>query len=69
MRTARLLLDDVEDEELDRFVATFARPEVLELINAQGDIEHPVRLGMSLLKRVPEFRGLAIKAGWSLVMS
>lgn len=58
-----------EDEELDRFVATFARPEVLELINAQGDIEHPVRLGMSLLKRVPEFRGLAIKAGWSLVMS
>ena len=53
--------------ELDDVFRSFAKPEVLALINKEGDIEHPVRLGMSMLRRVPEFRRLATKATWALL--
>tara|TARA_B100001559_G_C16116030_1_gene446206 strand:- start:80 stop:514 length:435 start_codon:yes stop_codon:yes gene_type:complete len=53
--------------ELDDVFRSFAKPEVLALINKEGDIEHPVRLGMSMLRRVPEFRRLASKATWALL--
>ena len=55
------------DEELDSHFKIFSKPEVLELINDQGDIERPVSLGLSLLRRVPEFRGLALKAGMQMI--
>ena len=58
-----LLVTIPDDEELDSHFRMFNRPEVLELINAEGDIEHPVPLGMTLLRKVPEFRKLAVK-GW-----
>ena len=51
-----LLVRIPDDEELDSHFRMFNRPEVLELINEVGDIEHPVPLGMTLLRKVPEFR-------------
>ena len=60
-RLRNLLVSDCEDDELDRHFEQFAKPEVVELINAIGDIEKPVPLGMALLKKVPAFRKLALK--------
>tara|TARA_B100000963_G_scaffold215424_1_gene187901 strand:- start:1042 stop:2268 length:1227 start_codon:yes stop_codon:yes gene_type:complete len=64
-----LLVSDCEDTELDRNFEQFARPEVISLINEVGDIEKPVPLGMALLRRVPAFRKLALKAGMKLIFS
>ena len=64
-----LLVSDCEDDELDRHFEQFAKPEVVELINAIGDIEKPVPLGMALLKKVPAFRKLALKAGMKMIFS
>ncbi len=58
-----LLVTIPDDEELDSHFRMFNRPEILELINEIGDIEHPVPLGLALLRKVPEFRKLALKAG------
>ena len=62
-----LLVSDVRDAELDTHFTNFARPDVLELINEIGDIENPVPLGLALLKKVPAFRRLALKAGTRLM--
>jgi len=62
-----LLVSDVSDKELDGHFENFARPDVLELINKIGDIEKPVPLGMALVKKVPAFRMLALKAGTRLI--
>ena len=64
-----LLVRIPDDEELDSHFRMFNRPEVLELINEVGDIEHPVPLGMTLLRKVPEFRKLAVKAGFKLLFA
>lgn len=55
------------DAELDKNFTLFSKPNVLEMINRQGDIEKPVALGMALIKEVPEFRILALKAGFALL--
>ena len=57
-----LLVSDCEDDELDRHFEQFAKPEVVELINAIGDIEKPVPLGMALLKKVPAFRKISLES-------
>lgn len=62
-----LFVTSCDDEELDYHFKIFSKPEVIELINQEGDIERPVPLGLSLLRKVPEFRGLAIKAGVELL--
>jgi hypothetical protein len=62
-----LLVSDVSDAELDGHFANFARPDVLELINEIGDIEKPVPLGLALVKKVPAFRRLALRAGSKLL--
>ena len=41
----------------------------IELINKEGDIEHPVPLGMTLLRKVPELRKLAVRAGFKLLFA
>ncbi len=64
-----LLVSDCEDGELDKHFEQFAKPEVIELINEIGDIEKPVPLGMALLRKVPAFRKLALKAGMKLLFS
>ncbi len=64
-----LLVTIPDDEELDSHFKMFNRPEILELINIEGDIEHPVPLGMTLLRKVPEFRKLAVKAGFKLLFA
>lgn len=64
-----LLVTIPDDEELDSHFRMFNRPEVLDLINSEGDIEHPVPLGMTLLRRVPEFRRLAVRAGFKLLFA
>ena len=64
-----LLVSNCTDEELDEHFKNFSRPDVLELINSIGDIEKPVPLGMALLKKVPAFRKLAIKAGVKLLFT
>jgi geranylgeranyl reductase family protein len=67
-RTLRnLLVSDASDKELDTHFENFARPDVLELINEIGDIEKPVPLGLALVRKVPAFRRLALKAGTRLL--
>ena len=69
-RTLRnLLVSDCSDAVLDKHFVNFAHPDTLTLINAIGDIEKPVPLGMALLKQVPAFRPLALKAGVRLLLS
>ena len=43
------------------------KEKVIEMINEQGDIERPVALGMALMKEVPEFRKIALKAGFAMM--
>jgi hypothetical protein len=62
-----LLVSDPSDKELDAHFENFARPDVLELINEIGDIEKPVPLGLALVRKVPAFRRLALKAGTRLI--
>jgi flavin-dependent dehydrogenase len=69
-RTLRnLLVSDCNDTTLDKHFNSFAHPDTLELINEIGDIEKPVPLGMALLRQVPAFRPLALKAGVRLLFS
>ena len=55
-------LTEMTDEELDSVFAVWSRPEVTELINQIGDIEHPIPLGIRMLKEVPEFKSIAKRA-------
>ena len=55
-------LTEVCDDELDEVFEVWSRPEVTELIDQIGDIEHPIPLGMRMLKDVPEFRAIAKRA-------
>ena len=64
-----LLVSDCSDKELDKHFNSFAKPEIIELINEVGDIEKPVPLGMALLRKVPAFRKLALKAGAKLLFT
>ena len=64
-----LLVSDCEDTELDHNFEQFAKPEIINLINQVGDIEKPVPLGMALLKKVPAFRKMALRAGMKLIFS
>ncbi len=57
-----VFLTEMTDEELDSVFAVWSRPEVTELINQIGDIEHPIPLGIRMLKEVPEFKSIAKKA-------
>ena len=62
-----LFLTDADDEELDRTFSIFQKPEVIKMINESGDIEKPVPLGLKMLKKVPEFRKIAIRASWAVL--
>lgn len=64
-----LFVTSCSDDELDRHFEIFSRPEVIKLINEEGDIEKPVPLGMTLLRKVPKFRPLALKAGFAILRS
>ena len=64
-----LLVSDCTDDALDKHFANFSHPDTLQLINEIGDIEKPVPLGMALLKNVPAFRKLALRAGVKLLLS
>jgi len=55
-------LTEVCDDELDEVFEVWSRPEVTELIDQIGDIEHPIPLGIRMLKDVPEFRAIAKRA-------
>ena len=60
-------MSDCNDDELEETFATFAKPNVVEMINEVGDIEKPVTLGIKMLKEVPEFRKMAVSATWALL--
>ncbi|MDP6741560.1 MAG: geranylgeranyl reductase family protein [Candidatus Thalassarchaeaceae archaeon] len=62
-----LYLTDCSDDELEKTFYTFAKPNVVEMINKYGDIEKPVALGIRMLKEVPEFRALAASTTWALL--
>ena len=55
------------DIELEHNFKVWSKPEVLKLINTKGEIERPVALGLALVKQVPEFRKMALKAGFALL--
>ena len=57
------------DNELEEIFKIFSKPEVIKLINQKGNIEKPLSLGLSMLKNVPEFRKMAIKAGFIVMFS
>jgi digeranylgeranylglycerophospholipid reductase len=63
-----LFVSTCDDEELEHNFTIFAKPSVISLINEVGDIEKPVSLGLRLLKDVPEFRGMAARATWALLI-
>ncbi len=62
-----LFLTDCDDDKLEKTFKTFAKPQVIKLINENGDIEKPVALGIKMLKEVPEFRSMAAGATWALL--
>ena len=62
-----LFLTDCDDDKLEKTFKTFAKPQVVKLINENGDIEKPVALGIKMLKEVPEFRSMAAGATWALL--
>ena len=68
---ARILRDlfvtSCDDDELEATFKIFARHDVVSLINEVGDIEKPVPLGIRLLKDIPEFRRMAVRATWALL--
>ena len=65
-RRARALRDafltECSDAELDEIFSVWARPEVTELINDIGEIEHPIPLGIKMLRDIPEFRSMTKRA-------
>jgi geranylgeranyl reductase family protein len=61
-RFFRKLISQVVDDEVEEVVSRMADPELLRIINEEGDIDHPLRLALllirkdpSLLKLVPRF--------------
>tara|TARA_B110000014_G_scaffold238503_1_gene205199 strand:- start:303 stop:1001 length:699 start_codon:yes stop_codon:yes gene_type:complete len=62
-----LFVSSCDDNELESTFEIFAREDVVSLINDVGDIEKPVPLGIRLLKDVPEFRRMAVRATWALL--
>ena len=62
-----LFLTECDDEELEKTFQTFAKPDVVGIINEVGEIEKPVPLGIRMLKEIPEFRPMAAKATWALL--
>ena len=62
-------LTNSTDEELESIFRIWARPDVIEIIQKYGEIENPVPLGLKMLKDVPEFRRIAIRAANSLVFA
>ncbi len=62
-----LFVSSCDDTELEATFEIFARDDVVSLINDVGDIEKPVPLGIRLLKDVPEFRRMAVRATWALL--
>ena len=55
-------LTQMNDQELDDVFSVWSKPEVTELINEVGEIEHPIPLAIRMLREVPEFRTLARRA-------
>ena len=64
-----LLVSDCEDEVIEITEDNLLSQEIVELINQVGDIEKPVPLGLALIRKVPAFRKLALKAGMKLIFS
>jgi len=62
-----LFVSSCDDDELESTFKIFAREDVVTLINEVGDIEKPVPLGIRLLKDIPEFRRMAVRATWALL--
>ena len=62
-----LFVSSCDDDELESTFEIFARENVVALINEVGDIEKPVPLGIRLLKDIPEFRRMAVRATWALL--
>ena len=62
-------LTNSTDEELEAIFRIWSRPEVIALIQKYGEIENPIPLGLKMLKDVPEFRRIALRAANSLVFA
>ncbi|MBN1540076.1 MAG: geranylgeranyl reductase family protein [Candidatus Thermoplasmatota archaeon] len=52
-RFFRKLISQVEDEEVEDVVKRLSDPQLLEIINSEGDIDHPLRLALLLIKKDP----------------
>ncbi|MFW3146159.1 MAG: FAD-dependent monooxygenase [Thermoplasmatota archaeon] len=52
-RIFRKIISQIKDEEIELVFEKLSDPEMLEIINDQGDIDHPLRLALSLLKKDP----------------
>jgi digeranylgeranylglycerophospholipid reductase len=62
-----LFLTESDDATLESHIRTFSEHRVLEMIHRLGDIEHPIPLGVEMLRKVPAFRPLAVRAGWAVL--
>jgi digeranylgeranylglycerophospholipid reductase len=61
-RFFRNIISQVKDEEIEEVIMRLSDPELLKVINEEGDIDHPLRLALtlirkdtSLLKLIPRF--------------
>jgi len=61
-RFFRKMISQVKDEEVEEVVSRMSDPDLLKIINDEGDIDHPLRLALmlvrkdpSLLKLIPRF--------------
>ncbi|MBN1389879.1 MAG: NAD(P)/FAD-dependent oxidoreductase [Candidatus Thermoplasmatota archaeon] len=52
-RFFRKLISQVKDEEVEEVVKRLSDPELMEIINREGDIDHPLRLALLLIRKEP----------------
>jgi geranylgeranyl reductase family protein len=52
-RFFRKIISQVEDEEVEEVVSRMSDPELMAIINEEGDIDHPLRLALLLIKKDP----------------
>ncbi|MFO8050309.1 MAG: NAD(P)/FAD-dependent oxidoreductase [Thermoplasmatota archaeon] len=52
-RVFRNIISRIRDDEIEMVIKRLSEPELISIINEKGDIDHPLRLALSLIKKDP----------------
>jgi geranylgeranyl reductase family protein len=52
-RFFRKIISQVKDDEIEEVIERLSDPELLKIINEEGDIDHPLRLALLLIRKEP----------------